>query len=99
QWPSGWCSRHDCKIFEFEAISQDQDEGLSDSTVLPGGKNYARKRMVRSSQVEMDLADGVGSKSYHVVRYEELDGIPVALVVRIGVVSKSADRILVSHYG
>nr|GFA72926.1 hypothetical protein [Tanacetum cinerariifolium] len=43
--------------------------------------------------------DGVGSKRYHVVPYRELDGILVALVARFGVVSKSADRILVSHGG
>nr|GEY25557.1 hypothetical protein [Tanacetum cinerariifolium] len=38
-------------------------------------------------------------KRYHVVLYEELDGIPVALVARFGVVSKSTDKILVSHRG
>nr|GFA42631.1 hypothetical protein [Tanacetum cinerariifolium] len=43
--------------------------------------------------------DGVGSKRYHVVPYRELDGILVALVARFGVLSKSADRILVSHGG
>ncbi|GKD27068.1 hypothetical protein Tco_1233282 [Tanacetum coccineum] len=31
--------------------------------------------------------DGVGSKRYHVVPYGELDGIPISLVARIGVVS------------
>ncbi|GKA76524.1 hypothetical protein Tco_0782985, partial [Tanacetum coccineum] len=28
QCPSRWCSRHDRRIFELEAISQDHDEGL-----------------------------------------------------------------------
>ncbi|GJV88185.1 hypothetical protein Tco_1532123 [Tanacetum coccineum] len=36
---------------------------------------------------------------YYVVPYGELDGISVALVARFGVVSKSADRILISHGG
>ncbi|GKA38051.1 hypothetical protein Tco_0724616 [Tanacetum coccineum] len=36
---------------------------------------------------------------YHIVPYREIDGIPVALVSRLGVVSKSTDRILVSHGG
>nr|GFB37782.1 hypothetical protein [Tanacetum cinerariifolium] len=35
----------------------------------------------------------------HVVPYGELDGSHVALVARFGVVSKSANRILVSHGG
>nr|GEX83054.1 hypothetical protein [Tanacetum cinerariifolium] len=43
--------------------------------------------------------DGVESKMYHIVPYEELSGIPVALVSRFRVISKSADRILVSHGG
>nr|GEX89203.1 reverse transcriptase domain-containing protein [Tanacetum cinerariifolium] len=43
--------------------------------------------------------DGVGSKKYHVVPYGEFDGIPVVFVARFGVISKSMDRILVSHGG
>ncbi|GJS14865.1 hypothetical protein Tco_0409337 [Tanacetum coccineum] len=39
----------------------------------------------------------VGSKRYHIVPYRELDGALVSLVSRFGVVSMSADRILVSH--
>ncbi|GJU56058.1 hypothetical protein Tco_1229772 [Tanacetum coccineum] len=31
--------------------------------------------------------DGVGLKRYHIVPYEELNGIPIALVARFGVVS------------
>ncbi|GJT12167.1 hypothetical protein Tco_0859209 [Tanacetum coccineum] len=38
-------------------------------------------------------------KRYHVVPYGELDGIPIAFVARFGVISKSTDRILVSHGG
>ncbi|GKF47770.1 hypothetical protein Tco_0137572, partial [Tanacetum coccineum] len=37
----------------------------------------------------------VGSKRYHIVPYEELNGIPVAFVARFGVVSKSTDRPMV----
>ncbi|GJT21696.1 hypothetical protein Tco_0891633 [Tanacetum coccineum] len=58
QWKSGWCSRHDHKRFELEDIDQDHDEGLF-RVILPGGKNYARKRVVRSSQVKMDLVNGI----------------------------------------
>ncbi|GJS71994.1 hypothetical protein Tco_0704835 [Tanacetum coccineum] len=42
---------------------------------------------------------GVGSKRYHIVPYRELNGIPVALVDRFGVISKSTDKIRVSHGG
>ncbi|GJZ07748.1 hypothetical protein Tco_0542031, partial [Tanacetum coccineum] len=45
------------------------------------------------------IASLTASKRYHVVPYGELNGIPVALVARFGVVSKSTDRILVSHGG
>nr|GEZ45814.1 hypothetical protein [Tanacetum cinerariifolium] len=38
-------------------------------------------------------------KRHHVVPYGELSGIPVALEARFGVVSKSTDRIPVSHGG
>ncbi|GJR28679.1 retrovirus-related pol polyprotein from transposon TNT 1-94 [Tanacetum coccineum] len=41
--------------------------------------------------------DGVGSKRYHIVPFEELNGVPVALVAGFGVISKSTDRIFVSH--
>ncbi|GKE77724.1 hypothetical protein Tco_1543844 [Tanacetum coccineum] len=64
-----------------------------------------RKRVVRSSQVSVERAsvlhqpDGDGSKRYHVVPYEELNGISIALVARFGVVSKSTDRILVTYGG
>ncbi|GJT01219.1 hypothetical protein Tco_0822388 [Tanacetum coccineum] len=35
----------------------------------------------------------------NIVPYGELNGVPVALVARFGVLSKSADKILVSHGG
>ncbi|GKA81653.1 reverse transcriptase domain-containing protein [Tanacetum coccineum] len=54
--------------------------------VLTDGKIKQWNRVVR-------LEDGI------VVPYGELNGIPVALVARFGVVSKSTDRILVSHGG
>ncbi|GJX25066.1 hypothetical protein Tco_0231362 [Tanacetum coccineum] len=72
QWPSGWCSRHDRKRFELEAIYQDHDEGLLGVIVLPGGKNYARKRVVRSSQVEMDPAESEPSKAPHTPEHAPL---------------------------
>ncbi|GJT47745.1 hypothetical protein Tco_0973902 [Tanacetum coccineum] len=99
--------------------------------VLPGGKNYCRKRVVRSScgdwicwktfnPFDSLIARGILnidgaiislpphrlssssqvrplSKMVLVVPYGELDGIPVALLARFGVVSKSTNRILVSH--
>nr|GEY22847.1 putative ribonuclease H-like domain-containing protein [Tanacetum cinerariifolium] len=39
------------------------------------------------------------SKRYNAVPYEELKGILIALVARFGLVSKSTDKILVSHVG
>ncbi|GKD19676.1 hypothetical protein Tco_1208834 [Tanacetum coccineum] len=48
---------------------------------------------------EAAVGYGVRMKRYHVIPYEELDGIPVALVARFGVISKSTDRILVSYGG
>nr|GEW13834.1 hypothetical protein [Tanacetum cinerariifolium] len=41
--------------FQEGLVQLSHREGLSHLVVLPGGKNYARKRLVRSSQVEMDL--------------------------------------------
>nr|GFA76273.1 reverse transcriptase domain-containing protein [Tanacetum cinerariifolium] len=40
---------------EFSLLSAESEDTIFDP-VLPGGKNYARKRVVRSSQVEMDPA-------------------------------------------
>nr|GEX75598.1 hypothetical protein [Tanacetum cinerariifolium] len=34
---------------------------------------------------------------YHIVPFEELNGVPIALMARSGVISKSMDRIRVSH--
>nr|GFA62768.1 hypothetical protein [Tanacetum cinerariifolium] len=41
----------------------------------------------------LNQPDGVGSKRYHIVPYGELNGIPVALMARFGVISKSTDMI------
>ncbi|GKD59807.1 hypothetical protein Tco_1297316 [Tanacetum coccineum] len=49
--------------------------------------------------IDAMMRDFLESKRYHVVPYRELDGIPVALMARFRVVSKSANRILVSHGG
>ncbi|GJW56277.1 hypothetical protein Tco_0103008 [Tanacetum coccineum] len=49
--------------------------------------------------IRLHQLDGVGSKRYHIVPYAELNGIPVALVARFGVISKSTDRICVSYGG
>nr|GEV04765.1 hypothetical protein [Tanacetum cinerariifolium] len=40
---------------------------------------------------------GVGSKRQHIVPFGELNDVPVALVARLGGISKSTDRIRVSH--
>ena len=47
----------------------------------------------------MHQPDGFGSKRHHIVPFGELNGVPVASVARFGVVSKSTDRIFVSHGG
>ncbi|GKC37953.1 integrase, catalytic region, zinc finger, CCHC-type containing protein [Tanacetum coccineum] len=39
------------------------------------------------------------SKKHHIVPFEELNGVPVALVARFEVISKSTDRIFVSDRG
>ncbi|GKE77687.1 hypothetical protein Tco_1543807, partial [Tanacetum coccineum] len=41
-------------------------------------------------------SNGVGLKRYHIVPYGELNGIPVALVARFGVISMDTNRIHVS---
>nr|GEV54876.1 reverse transcriptase domain-containing protein [Tanacetum cinerariifolium] len=58
--------------------------------VLPSEKNLARKRVVRSSNVEM-------VDRYHIVPIEELNGVSISPMARFGVISKSTDRIFVSY--
>nr|GEY23925.1 uncharacterized mitochondrial protein AtMg00810-like [Tanacetum cinerariifolium] len=41
--------------------------------------------------------DGIRSKRYHIIPFGELNGVPIALVARSGVISKSTNRIFVSH--
>ncbi|GKD42389.1 hypothetical protein Tco_1267034, partial [Tanacetum coccineum] len=41
--------------------------------------------------------DGVGSQRHHIVPIMELNGVSIAFVARSGVISKSTDRIFVSH--
>ncbi|GJV55754.1 reverse transcriptase domain-containing protein [Tanacetum coccineum] len=43
--------------------------------------------------------DGVESQRHHIVPYEELNGVSIALVARFGVISKSVDRIFIFHEG
>ncbi|GKF82530.1 hypothetical protein Tco_0244186 [Tanacetum coccineum] len=54
------------------------------------------QRIDREGKIEINAG---AFFSYFTIKVKELDGIPVALVARFGVVSKSADRILVSHGG
>ncbi|GJT26655.1 ribonuclease H-like domain-containing protein [Tanacetum coccineum] len=98
QWPSGCCSRHNHKRFELKAIDRDHDEiSFQSSAVLPSGKNCAMKRVVRSSQVEMDPAGRRSSqliawsqrekwnrrkRRHHISTYGELNSVPIALVAR-----------------
>nr|GEU82594.1 hypothetical protein [Tanacetum cinerariifolium] len=39
------------------------------------------------------------SKRYHIAPFEDLNGVPIALVARFRVISKSMDKIFVSHGG
>nr|GEX29498.1 hypothetical protein [Tanacetum cinerariifolium] len=43
--------------------------------------------------------DGVESQRYHIVPFEELNGVSIALVATVRVVSKSTDRIFISREG
>ncbi|GJW87459.1 retrovirus-related pol polyprotein from transposon TNT 1-94 [Tanacetum coccineum] len=52
---------------------------------------------VRRISIRFAPSDGVESKRHHIVPFGELNGVPVALVARFGVISKSTDRIFVSH--
>ncbi|GKC39593.1 hypothetical protein Tco_1051977 [Tanacetum coccineum] len=54
---------------------------------------------VRRISIRFAPLDGVGSKRHHIVPFGELNGVPIALVARSGVISKSTDRIHVSHGG
>ncbi|GJS24597.1 hypothetical protein Tco_0453229 [Tanacetum coccineum] len=44
-------------------------------------------------------SNSVGSQRHHIVPFEELIGVSIALVARFRVISKSMDRIFVSHGG
>ncbi|GJW65739.1 hypothetical protein Tco_0117623 [Tanacetum coccineum] len=74
-----------------------------------GEKNLSKETKVlvwilEPKVVEWELqfctqTNGVGSKEYHIVPFGELNGVPVALVARFGVISKSTDRIFISDGG
>ncbi|GJS58234.1 hypothetical protein Tco_0653018 [Tanacetum coccineum] len=64
---------------------------LRSFTVLPDGKIEQVRGMVDMCIRFCTQPDGVGSKRYHIVPYGELNGIPLSLVARFGVIFKSAD--------
>ncbi|GJT68699.1 hypothetical protein Tco_1020179 [Tanacetum coccineum] len=44
-------------------------------------------------------SDGVGPQRHHIIPIGDLNGVSIALVARSGVISKSTDRIFISHGG
>nr|GEW69796.1 hypothetical protein [Tanacetum cinerariifolium] len=54
---------------------------------------------VYGMSIRLHQPDGVESKRYHIASYGELNGIPVSLVARFGVIFKGTDRIHVSYGG
>nr|GEY29280.1 RNA-directed DNA polymerase, eukaryota, reverse transcriptase zinc-binding domain protein [Tanacetum cinerariifolium] len=68
------------------------------SLIAKGNLNKRIPKSVECASV-LNQPDGVGSKRYHIVLYEELNGIPVSFVARFEVISKGMDRIRVSRDG
>nr|GEX02926.1 hypothetical protein [Tanacetum cinerariifolium] len=56
-----------------------------------------RKKELSKETSSKILPDDVRSQRYHIVPIEELNGVLIALVARFGVVSKSTNRIFISH--
>ncbi|GJT93185.1 hypothetical protein Tco_1082030 [Tanacetum coccineum] len=67
-------------------------------------QSFSAERIKQGNERVLSLfatsrSNGVGLKRYHIVPFGELNGVPVALVARSGVISKSTDRIRVSYDG
>ncbi|GKD78783.1 hypothetical protein Tco_1341404 [Tanacetum coccineum] len=67
--------------------------------VIPTSVVIEGKTKVRGMIIRLHQPDGVGSKRHHIVPLEDLNGVPIALVSRSGVIFKSTDMIRVSHSG
>ncbi|GJS27375.1 hypothetical protein Tco_0487995 [Tanacetum coccineum] len=61
---SGWCSRHDHKRFELEAIDQDHDEGLFREFCSPSQWKELSKEM--SSKI-LPCGDGSCWKTFKLI--------------------------------
>nr|GEY29309.1 hypothetical protein [Tanacetum cinerariifolium] len=91
----------------------ESDSELSKETsskILPGGDRSCRKTfkpiaslILRLMSVErasvLHQPDRVRSQRHHVVPIKDLNGVLISLVARFGVISKSTDRIFISHRG
>nr|GEX41551.1 retrovirus-related Pol polyprotein from transposon TNT 1-94 [Tanacetum cinerariifolium] len=65
------------------------------ASLIAKGKLKKHRRVL--SLFSLSRSNGVRVKRYHIVPFGELNGIYVAIVARSGVISKSTDRIHVSH--
>ncbi|GJS23287.1 putative reverse transcriptase domain-containing protein [Tanacetum coccineum] len=81
-------------------------EPRADGTLCLNGRSWIPCRGDRlNGEVDETILEGSSleawsaslDRQYQIVPYGELNGIPVALVARFGVISKSTDRIRVSH--
>nr|GEW91390.1 UBN2 domain-containing protein [Tanacetum cinerariifolium] len=60
-------------------------------------KRFSKRKKVFRERKKTGKIRAKRSKRHHIVPFGELNGVPVALVARFGVVSKSTDMIFVSH--
>nr|GEV21024.1 hypothetical protein [Tanacetum cinerariifolium] len=64
-----------------------------------GGIDMVIKDLDLEPKIDAMMRDFLKLKRYHIVPFGELNGVPVALVARSGVISKCTDRIFISHGG
>ncbi|GJZ98463.1 hypothetical protein Tco_0670916, partial [Tanacetum coccineum] len=94
------CSR---KIFELEAKDRCHDEGLFGVNGIYNSEKVLKMLDFESESVECTFVlhqpDADESQGEHLGFFGKLNGVSIALVAGSGVISKSTDRIFVSHGG
>ncbi|GJX77005.1 hypothetical protein Tco_0323816 [Tanacetum coccineum] len=71
-----------------EQESNDVCDKKSDNSDESLERNTYHKTEVRGMSIRLHQPDGVRSKRYHVVPYGELNGIPIALVAKFGLMTE-----------
>ncbi|GKF90275.1 hypothetical protein Tco_0264238 [Tanacetum coccineum] len=94
-------SEHQDVILKFTSPSRWKELSKETSRkILPSGGGFFWKisKFVERASV-LHQSNGVGSQRHRIILIGELNGVSIALMARSGVISKSTDRIFISHGG